>query len=274
MRNCTVVFDSDGCVFDAMEPKHKKCFGPCAVSIFGLEEIKEAFLEKWNYVNLYSETRGLNRYKALVKVFEEMQRDGYELPDISALKKWCASTKSLSQSELEKVREEDKILELAFQWSEAVNQSIKTIQQDIVPFRYSAETIERISHDAEIFVVSSANHGQIMHVWEKYDLLKYVTEVYGQESGSKTECLKNVKAKGYQRILMVGDAPGDYLAAEAAGTLFYPILPQAEELSWHLLLEKYFDEFLHAAYTMENERVVVFKMSNRLTGAEAPARGQ
>ena len=66
-----ICIDSDGCAMDTMDIKHFKCFGPCMVKEWGLEPWKEALLKRWNEVNLYSMTRGINRFKALAIVLRE-----------------------------------------------------------------------------------------------------------------------------------------------------------------------------------------------------------
>ena len=58
-----VCVDSDGCAMDTMEVKHRKCFAPKAIEVWELENIEKRFLEIWNNVNLYSKTRGINRFK-------------------------------------------------------------------------------------------------------------------------------------------------------------------------------------------------------------------
>jgi len=58
-----VCVDSDGCAMDTMDIKHKKCFGPRLISEWGLEKWEDRVLERWNEINLYSATRGINRFK-------------------------------------------------------------------------------------------------------------------------------------------------------------------------------------------------------------------
>src|SRR6266487_1456886 len=57
--------DSDGCVFDSMEIKHKECFTPMFIKHFGLQPVSKYAREVWDFVNLYSKTRGTNRFPAL-----------------------------------------------------------------------------------------------------------------------------------------------------------------------------------------------------------------
>ena len=60
-----VCVDSDGCAMNTMDVKHIRCFGPCMVEEWGLEKWQSELLESWNQVNLYTLTRGINRFKGL-----------------------------------------------------------------------------------------------------------------------------------------------------------------------------------------------------------------
>src|SRR5437764_11403572 len=57
--------DSDGCIFDSMEIKHKECFTPMFIKHFRLQAVSKYAREVWEFVNLYSKTRGANRFPAL-----------------------------------------------------------------------------------------------------------------------------------------------------------------------------------------------------------------
>ena len=61
--------------------------------------------------------------------------------------------------------------------------------------------------------------------------------------GKKATHIKLAAGNKYaaDRILMIGDAPGDRRAAEANDALFYPINPGHEEDSW----QRFYDEALH-----------------------------
>ncbi len=45
-KDFLVCVDSDGCAMDTMDVKHEKCFGPKAVEVWGLQEIKT---DSWKY---------------------------------------------------------------------------------------------------------------------------------------------------------------------------------------------------------------------------------
>ena len=54
--------DSDGCAFDTMEVKHKECFIPNIIRWYQLAAISKYVRETAEFVNLYSNRRGINRF--------------------------------------------------------------------------------------------------------------------------------------------------------------------------------------------------------------------
>src|SRR5512141_2921582 len=65
-----VGIDSDGCAFDSMEIKHKECFCPNIIKWWDLQAVSKYAREAAEFVNLYSKWRGINRWPALVMVFD------------------------------------------------------------------------------------------------------------------------------------------------------------------------------------------------------------
>ena len=66
-----VCVDSDGCAMNTMDAKHKLCFGPQMVKVWGLEAWGEEVLNIWNHISLYSENRGINRFPGLELALRE-----------------------------------------------------------------------------------------------------------------------------------------------------------------------------------------------------------
>ncbi len=69
-----VGIDSDGCAFDTMELKHKECFIPNIINFWGLQGVSKYAREAAEFVNLYSKSRGINRFPALVEALEWTNR--------------------------------------------------------------------------------------------------------------------------------------------------------------------------------------------------------
>ena len=71
---------------------------------------------------------------------------------------------------------------------------------------------------------------------------------------------------GYDRnkVLMIGDAPGDLKAARGAGALFYPINPGHEEASWELFYKEACDRFLNGTYAGAYEAALIAEFDRYL----------
>ena len=96
-----VGIDSDGCVFNSMEVKHNDCFSVNLVKHFGLASISRQVHQAWDFVNLYSKTRGTNRFKAILLVCDflrEMplvQKMGVAVPELPYLREWSETETKL-----------------------------------------------------------------------------------------------------------------------------------------------------------------------------------
>jgi phosphoglycolate phosphatase-like HAD superfamily hydrolase len=247
-----VCVDSDGCAMDTMNVKHERFFGPLAADEYGIKD-RETFLADWNRINLFSSTRGINRFKALVLTLIEAQEKGEDIGDITALTDWANNAPSLSNASLEaeiaKASSED--LEKALVWSKKVNEGIETeLAGEDKPFPGVLEGLTKIHSLTDVAIVSSANSEALNSEWNRHNLMPQVDVVYGQEVGSKADAIADLLTKGYaaDEILMVGDAPGDEQAATVNGVFYYPILFGKEEFSWERLSNEAIEKFLNKEY--------------------------
>ncbi len=248
-----VCVDSDGCAMDTMDIKHIRCFGPCMVAEWGLEEWRGPILERWNEINLYTMTRGINRFKGLAKALGEIRETYCEIEEYEALEQWVRETPELSNAALERsiARKDNICLRKALAWSSAVNQSIDRLpEEDKKPFSGVLEALKRAYRDADIAIVSSANLSAVLDEWDFYGLLEYTDVVLAQDSGSKAFCIGELMKRGYaaDHVLMCGDAPGDMEAAEKNGVYYYPILVQNEAQSWDEFVKTGIGHFLNGTY--------------------------
>ena len=244
-KNILLCIDSDGCAMDTMDVKHKKCFGPQMIECYGLEEHRTAVQTIWDRINLYSHTRGINRFLGLVATLREIENTGLckVKKPYDRLSAWTQTSKQLSNPALEAEvnKENDPQLALALQWSRQVNQAIAALPEDHGAYPGVSSALENLSRWADLAVVSSANSEALQSEWQRCELDSYVQALLGQECGSKAFCIAELlRLGGYDKtaVLMVGDAPGDLKAAEVNGVGFYPILVGREEFSWQRLCEE------------------------------------
>ena len=251
-----VGIDSDGCVFDTMEVKHKECFIPNIVNHYNLAGVSKYAREAAEFVNLYSKSRGINRFPALVEALEHLR----DRPEVIArrvevrvpkgLVEWIKRETKLANPALEKAAMEtgDPDLEQALKWSQAVNETIGDVVRGVPPFPYVRQCLEKLMPRADLFVVSATPNEALTREWEEHDLARYVAAICGQEIGTKKESLANAKKYPPDHTLMIGDAPGDQQAAVANRALFFPINPGHEETSWKRLYDEGIDRFLAGTF--------------------------
>ena len=237
-----ICIDSDGCAMDTMDIKHFRCFGPCMVEEWGLGDQEEKLLFRWNQVNLYSMTRAIKRFKALALVLKEIDANGTPIEDVDVLVKWADEADELSNGALAKEAEKTGsiVLKKALQWSESVNQRIRELpEEEKKPFPGAKEAIAWAHERADIAIVSSANLDAVMEEWEKHGILPHVDVVLAQNAGSKAACIEKLLTFGYDqdKVMMIGDAPGDRKAAQTNGVHYYPILVTKEKESWEKMPE-------------------------------------
>lgn len=251
-KDYLVCVDSDGCAIDAMTIKHEKCFGPKAIEVWHLEDYQDRFMDEWMKVNCFSRTRGINRFKALVAVFENLRNEGLDIPDLSTVKQWTETTTELSNPSLERelAKTNDEQLKLTLDWSIRTNQAIAELPKS-KPFPHVKEGLQFVHEHADIAIVSSANSEAVVAEWTEHGLDAYVSVLCGREAGSKQYCIGQMMEKGSYlktHVLMIGDAPGDLKAAEANDVLYYPIIPGKEAESWKRLVEEAIGKFLEGIY--------------------------
>jgi len=259
-----VGIDSDGCIFDTMEIKHKECFTPNIIKYWGLQPVSKYAREAAEFVNLYSRWRGINRWPALVMVFDllrerpEVQRRGVQIPEAPRIREFIADQgfpKSNDGLRAYLAAHPDPELDRALAWSLAVNAAIADMVHGIPPFPYVRESLETLFDKADMIVVSQTPNEALEREWQEHGIDRYVRVIAGQEMGTKSEHIALATRVQYapDHTLMIGDAPGDLKAGRDNSALFFPINPGHEEESWQRFYEESLHKFLAQEYAGDYE---------------------
>ena len=173
------------------------------------------------------------------------------------MKHWAETAPALSNDGAARAAEEatdpeaKEILLKALSWSKAVNASIVRLPEELkVPFDGAKEGLEAAHAFADVAMVSSANRDAVEEEWGKFGLLPHTDIVLAQDVGSKAACIAAMLKFGYdpQKVLMVGDAPGDCDSAEKNGVYYYPILVNHEKQSWDEAIGVAFEKLRSGEY--------------------------
>ncbi len=260
-----VAIDSDGCAFDTMELKHKECFIPHTINSYNLQAVSKYAREAAEFVNLYSKSRGINRFPALVETLQWLQKRpavidrNIQIAIPAALIQWIDTESKLGNPALAaRVQEtNDPALQQALDWSEKVNETVAQIVRGVPPFPGVRECLEKLSSQADQIVCSATPNEALRAEWSEHGIDTFVQAICGQETGTKKQTLANAAKYDPNRVLMIGDAPGDYRAAAANQCLFFPINPAAEEASWKRLLEEGIEHFLNGTFAGDYQTVLL-----------------
>ncbi len=262
-----VGIDSDGCVFDSMEIKHKECFCPNFIRYWELQNVSTYARETWDFVNLYSQTRGCNRFHAVIEAMrllserKEVLARGAILPDLAPLIEWVKKETKLGNPALERYAKEvnDPIIDKALAWTRGVNKSVEEIVYGIPPLPWVKESLAKFNEQADVIVVSQTPGDALNREWAEHDIDRYVRIICGQEFGTKAEHIQFAAGGKYptDKMLMIGDAPGDMKAAKSNNALFYPINPGHEVDSWERLYKEGIDRFFNGSFAGEYERALI-----------------
>ena len=267
--------DSDGCAFDTMEIKHKECFTPNTIKHWSLQAVSKYAREASEFVNLYSKWRGINRWPALVMVFD-LLRDRPEViarnivpPEAPRIREFIADERyPKSNDGMKAFLEEnpDPELDIAWAWTQAVNATVADMVHGVPPFPWLQESLSFLEDRADMIVVSATPVEALSREWQEHDIARYVRIIAGQEMGKKALHLKLAAVGKYppDRRLMIGDAPGDMNAARATNALFYPINPGAEEESWRRFYEESMHAFLAGEYAGQYEAKLIAEFESLL----------
>lgn len=266
--------DSDGCAFDTMEIKHKECFCPQTIKHWRLQAVSKYAREAWDFVNLYSRDRGVNRFPALIKVLDllrarkEVQARNAPIAVLPALRAWIKEETKLGNPALKEKTKAGGSDELkrVLAWSEDINAMIKEWVFGVPPFPHVRECLDKARRRADMIVVSQTPVEALRREWQEHNIDGYVQIIAGQEYGTKSEHIRFAAAGKYhkEKMLMIGDAYGDLKAGKDNGALFFPVLPGREEASWQRLHDEALERFFNGSYAGAYEEALIQELERAL----------
>ena len=254
------------------------------IKTFRLQAASKYARQTSEFVNLYSKTRGCNRFPALTLTLKMLRRRpeviarAVAIADTRALDDWIARESRLGNDALAaEIQSGNQALAPFLAWSKAVNAAVADMVSSVPPFPLVRECLEKLTASADAMVISQTPGEALRREWEENKMDTYVKFIAGQEMGTKGEHLKWAAGGKYPRenTLMIGDAPGDYKAAKSNQALFFPVVPGHEERSWQRLLEEGLDRFFAGAFAGAYEKELLAEFDASLPATppweEAPA---
>src|SRR6185503_7382592 len=119
--------------------------------------------------------------------------------------------------------------------------------------------LQKMAGAADLMVVSATPVEALEREWAEHGLAQHMSVIAGQEMGTKAQHIQYAAKGKYpdDRILLIGDAPGDRDAARTTGVLYYPINPGREEQSWRRFHDEALDRFVDGTYAGGYEAALI-----------------
>jgi phosphoglycolate phosphatase-like HAD superfamily hydrolase len=157
-------------------------------------------------------------------------------------------------------------LETVIEWSQDVNRMVQVTAINLPPMKGALEAMGILKNNVDLVVVSNTPLETLNREWSKNNINNNILYIGGQETGTKTQMLKAVAENKYDpdKILIIGDAPGDLRAAQNINALFFPILPLKEEVSWSEFNKVGYEHFINNSYTGEYQKNQIQKFQSVL----------
>ncbi|MEL4356972.1 MULTISPECIES: HAD family hydrolase [unclassified Luteococcus] len=272
-----VGIDSDGCAMDAMDIKHQECFTPCYIKYFDLQPVSTLARQTALFVNLGSVTRGLNRWLALRQLLDllrdrtEVAERGVEIPEYPELTDFINSGHPLSDKGIAAYAAEhpSATIERCIAWGDGVNVAIADMVHGCGPFPGVREAMQAMDQaGVDQMTVSATPLHALQKEWGEHGLAQYMKVIAGQEMGGKAQHVEYAAKGKYDadKIMLIGDAPGDRDAAAKAGCLYYPINPGREKESWARFVAEALPKFLDGSYAGDYQAALISEFESYLPG--------
>src|SRR5262249_17383111 len=153
--------DSDGCAFNSMEVKHNDCFSVALVREYHLAAVSRQVHEAWDFVNLYSQNRGCNRFNAILFVMDQLKEmprvdgAGGKVPELPATRAWVKSDNNRENARLKGVAAaatgDAKVeLEHLMTWSKLVNKFVEETVHNLPPFPGLRSALPKLNEQADV----------------------------------------------------------------------------------------------------------------------------
>jgi phosphoglycolate phosphatase-like HAD superfamily hydrolase len=129
----------------------------------------------------------------------------------------------------------------------------------VPPLPLVRESLEKTRMRADVIVVSQTPYAAIEREWSEHKIDGLVNFIAGQEAGTKSEHIRFATGGRYapEKMLMIGDAPGDLKAARDNQALFFPIVPGQEEQSWQRFFNEGSERFFAGMFAGDYQKKLV-----------------
>lgn len=236
-----VLVESEGAVFDSLAFRHEHGYLPAFIGRFAWGADPSLCARIWRKVALHSRLRGEDP-EVLLPVALRLLNSKVPSVRRAAVARSLEVRASASGAAGDMwVEGEDPAWRLARDWLAMAEGLLRDAGQ-AAAFGAAREFLSRLASESprsDVLVYSRLPEALALHRWEMAGMGRCFGRIAGRERGDMTEYLRSALDSGYdvRPMLVIGSCRASWLAAQASGARFYPIIPGREEESWNALSE-------------------------------------
>ncbi|MFW6146230.1 MAG: HAD family hydrolase [Planctomycetota bacterium] len=234
---CCLAVDWDGTCKDTMTAKWQHGFNLAITRSWpALEPYQAEIDEVCRRVNMIDEaTAGVQRFVALTIMMERWAARGLPVADLSAFARAVADVDARGDrhgtATYRRLQAAYGYDDAPLRWSDLSDELIARSARDAVVFDGCREALTGMRDRADRIVVSASKTDAVRDDLRRDGMADLFDALLAQDFLPKHGTLAGLAGK-YDRVLFIGDTPGDARAADDAGVDFYRIRTGREPASW------------------------------------------
>jgi hypothetical protein len=249
-----LVIESEGVVFDSIEPAFRQGYIPAFAALFSWGLDPGLCARLFTHLSLASRLKAapplvvlLAALKYLNRHFPSIRRAAV----IQCLEGLISSTDFPDEDSILPAlygAQEDSPKRAILEWLEESRSLLAeaSLPRCFVHARRFLEALPEEFPGAEVLVHATIPESVALNRWEIEGMGSCFLRLAGPERGDFPAYLRTALSQGYddKPLLVVGGSYGSWQAAQAVGARFYPIISGGEEKAWRDLRERFLPAFL------------------------------
>ena len=254
---------------------------PAFIKHYGLQGVSKYAREAAEFVNLYSKSRGVNRFPGLVEQLDwlrrrpEVKARGVDVADPAGAAAVDRERDEAGQSGARSRRSRRRAIPICsrrWRGREAVNEAIDAMVRGVPPFPFVRECLEQLAEPGGLARrLGHAQRGAARRMGgarpgavRAGDLRAGARHEEGNAAPSRQQYPAGTRADDRRR-------PGRLQGGRGERRLFFPINPGGEEASWQRLFEEGIDRFLAGTFAGDYQQQLLDEFDQLPAGDAALA---
>lgn len=254
-KSFLLVLESEGVVFDSIEPSFRQGYIPAFAALFSWGLDPGLCARLFTHLALESRLKAAPPLVVLLAALKYLNRHFPSLRRTAVIQCLEGLVTAAEHPDEDAIlpslhgAPEDSPRKIILEWLEESRSLLAEAAAQPRCFaaaRHFLETLAQEFPGAEVLVYSTIPESIALNRWEMEGMGSLFLRLAGPERGDFPAYLRTALSQGYDTkpLLVVGGSFGAWQAAQAVGARFFPVVAGGEERAWSELKERFLPAFL------------------------------